>query len=80
MCTKMKYLIKNNRIFTDEEFDEDDDDDMNANATENLHHMHNIMTAECEQHGTFLNKNLLYLKWIYFYALSMFKREFQIAC
>lgn len=41
-------------MFSDEEFDEDDEDDMNANATENLHHMHNVMTAECEQHGMFL--------------------------
>lgn len=44
------------RLFSDEEFDEDDDDDMNVNETESLHHMHNVMTAECEQHGMCLNE------------------------
>lgn len=68
-----------NRIFTDGEFDEDDDDDdMHANTTENLHHMHNVMTAECEQHGMFLNVECTQnvMGWIYIYYLSILKQEF----
>lgn len=40
----------------DEEFDEDDDDDdvhddLNVDMPENLHHMPDVITTECEQHG-----------------------------
>lgn len=56
-------LILKNRCFfvvvclTDcEEYDDDDDDDgevhdVNAASPESLHHMPDVITSECEQHG-----------------------------
>lgn len=55
---KNEFVMKKNRYFlTDcEEYDEDDDDDgevhdVNVDVPESLHHMPDVITSECEQHG-----------------------------
>lgn len=58
-----------------EEYDEEDDDDgevhvMNVDVHEGLHHMPDVITSECEQHG----KSCLYfynIVFVFFYLVCI---------
>lgn len=73
MKKKFHFETKKSQFFlTDcEEYDEEDDDDgevhvMNVDVHEGLHHMPDVITSECEQHG----KSCLYFYNIVFVFLS----------
>lgn len=80
---KWVCFVKNRYFSTDcEEYDEDDDDDgevhdVNVDVPESLHHMPDVITSECEQHGkscliTFYELFVRLLLVVCFYLIKQF--------